>query len=86
MFFSPADEHYDDEEKQCYYNLNNVNFCENVLTINITKQECCCTLGAAWGDTCEMFPCPVLSSGMYIKCILIASMHVIFISHPHKVV
>ncbi|XP_077342553.1 latent-transforming growth factor beta-binding protein 1 isoform X1 [Lithobates pipiens] len=62
---SMPDEHYDEEEKQCYYNLNNVNFCENVLTINITKQECCCTLGAAWGDTCEMFPCPVLSSDDY---------------------
>ncbi|XP_063774031.1 latent-transforming growth factor beta-binding protein 1 isoform X2 [Pseudophryne corroboree] len=59
------DEHYDDEEKQCYYNLNNVNFCENVLTVNVSKQECCCTLGAAWGDTCEMFPCPVLGSDEY---------------------
>ncbi|KAM9317035.1 latent-transforming growth factor beta-binding protein 1 [Gastrophryne carolinensis] len=59
------DDHYDEEEKQCYYNLNNVNFCENVLTVNVTKQECCCTLGAAWGDTCEMFPCPVLASDEY---------------------
>ncbi|XP_068088216.1 latent-transforming growth factor beta-binding protein 1 isoform X3 [Hyperolius riggenbachi] len=56
------DDHYDEDKKQCYYNLNNVNFCENVLTVNITKQECCCTLGAAWGDTCEMFPCPVIAS------------------------
>ncbi|XP_073413707.1 latent-transforming growth factor beta-binding protein 1 isoform X2 [Dendrobates tinctorius] len=58
-------DHYDEEVKQCYYNLINANFCENVLTVNVSKQECCCTLGAAWGDTCEMFPCPVLGSDEY---------------------
>ncbi|CAI5770705.1 latent-transforming growth factor beta-binding protein 1 isoform X2 [Podarcis lilfordi] len=51
-----------DEKKECYYNLNDANFCDNVLTSNVTKQECCCTLGAGWGDNCEIFPCPVLGS------------------------
>lgn len=51
------------EKKECYYNLNDANFCDNVLTSNVTKQECCCTLGAGWGDNCEIFPCPVLGSG-----------------------
>nr|XP_033792958.1 latent-transforming growth factor beta-binding protein 1 isoform X2 [Geotrypetes seraphini] len=50
------------EKKDCYYNLNDANFCDNVLTSNVTKEECCCTLGAGWGDNCEIFPCPVLGS------------------------
>ncbi|XP_075452734.1 latent-transforming growth factor beta-binding protein 1 isoform X3 [Ascaphus truei] len=55
-------EHYDEDKKECYYNLNDANFCDNVLTANVTKQECCCTLGAGWGDNCEIFPCPVVGS------------------------
>ncbi|XP_069787047.1 latent-transforming growth factor beta-binding protein 1 isoform X3 [Narcine bancroftii] len=51
-----------EEKKECYYNLNDAHFCDNVLTSNITKQECCCTLGAGWGDNCEVFPCPMFGS------------------------
>ncbi|XP_052001305.1 latent-transforming growth factor beta-binding protein 1-like isoform X3 [Xyrauchen texanus] len=47
------------EKKECYYNLNDENLCDNVLARNVTKQECCCTLGAGWGDNCEVHPCPV---------------------------
>ncbi|XP_038252981.1 latent-transforming growth factor beta-binding protein 1 isoform X6 [Dermochelys coriacea] len=54
-----------DEKKECYYNLNDANFCDNVLTSNITKQECCCTLGAGWGDNCEIFPCPVFGTAEF---------------------
>ncbi|XP_054832905.1 latent-transforming growth factor beta-binding protein 1 isoform X5 [Eublepharis macularius] len=57
----------EDEKKECYYNLNDANFCDNVLTSNITKQECCCTLGAGWGDNCEIFPCPVLGSAEFTE-------------------
>lgn len=57
-----ADPH-EDGKKECYYNLNDANFCDNVLTSNVTKQECCCTLGAGWGDNCEIFPCPVFGTG-----------------------
>ncbi|MBN3273393.1 LTBP1 protein, partial [Polyodon spathula] len=53
------------ERKECYYNLNDANFCDNVLTANVTKEECCCTLGAGWGDNCEMFPCPVLGTAAF---------------------
>ncbi|XP_041105908.1 latent-transforming growth factor beta-binding protein 1 isoform X6 [Polyodon spathula] len=53
------------ERKECYYNLNDANFCDNVLTSNVTKEECCCTLGAGWGDNCEMFPCPVLGTAAF---------------------
>ncbi|XP_075781088.1 latent-transforming growth factor beta-binding protein 1 isoform X2 [Pelodiscus sinensis] len=55
----------DDEKKECYYNLNDANFCDNVLTSNVTKQECCCTLGAGWGDNCEIFPCPVFGTAEF---------------------
>uniref|UniRef100_A0A3B4B4Y7 Latent-transforming growth factor beta-binding protein 4 n=1 Tax=Periophthalmus magnuspinnatus TaxID=409849 RepID=A0A3B4B4Y7_9GOBI len=52
------------ERKECYYNLNDANFCDNVLSRNVTKQECCCTVGAGWGDNCEIHACPVLGRGM----------------------
>uniref|UniRef100_A0A665WA94 Latent-transforming growth factor beta-binding protein 4 n=1 Tax=Echeneis naucrates TaxID=173247 RepID=A0A665WA94_ECHNA len=48
-----------EERKECYYNLNDANFCDNVLSRNTTKQECCCTVGAGWGDNCEIHACPV---------------------------
>ncbi|PKU49116.1 latent-transforming growth factor beta-binding protein 1 isoform x2 [Limosa lapponica baueri] len=59
-----ADQH-EDGKKECYYNLNDANFCDNVLTSNVTKQECCCTLGAGWGDNCEIFPCPVFGTAEF---------------------
>ncbi|XP_078413456.1 latent-transforming growth factor beta-binding protein 1 isoform X1 [Cetorhinus maximus] len=51
-----------EEKKECYYNLNDAHFCDNVLTSNVSKQECCCTLGAGWGDNCEVFPCPMFGT------------------------
>uniref|UniRef100_A0A8B9JQJ1 Latent-transforming growth factor beta-binding protein 1 n=1 Tax=Astyanax mexicanus TaxID=7994 RepID=A0A8B9JQJ1_ASTMX len=51
------------QRKECYYNLNDANLCENVLSHNATKQECCCTVGAGWGDNCEIHPCPVKGQG-----------------------
>lgn len=53
-----------DERKECYYNLYDANFCDNVLSRNTTKQECCCTVGAGWGDNCEIHACPVPGRGM----------------------
>ncbi|XP_051502465.1 latent-transforming growth factor beta-binding protein 1-like isoform X2 [Myxocyprinus asiaticus] len=47
------------ERKECYYNLNDENLCDNVLASSMTKEECCCTLGAGWGDNCEVHPCPI---------------------------
>ncbi|XP_061547020.1 latent-transforming growth factor beta-binding protein 1 isoform X4 [Phycodurus eques] len=47
------------ERKECYFHLNDENLCESVLTSHLTLQECCCTLGAGWGDNCEVYPCPV---------------------------
>ncbi|XP_069493735.1 latent-transforming growth factor beta-binding protein 2 isoform X3 [Ambystoma mexicanum] len=47
------------EKKECYYNINHQQLCENVLARNITKAECCCTEGSSWGDNCETQPCPI---------------------------
>uniref|UniRef100_A0A8B9JTQ2 Latent-transforming growth factor beta-binding protein 1 n=1 Tax=Astyanax mexicanus TaxID=7994 RepID=A0A8B9JTQ2_ASTMX len=57
--------HADIMQKECYYNLNDANLCENVLSHNATKQECCCTVGAGWGDNCEIHPCPVKGQAEY---------------------
>ncbi|XP_073682563.1 latent-transforming growth factor beta-binding protein 1 isoform X2 [Garra rufa] len=47
------------ERKECYFNLNDENLCDKVLASSMTKEECCCTLGAGWGDNCEVHPCPI---------------------------
>lgn len=51
------------ERKQCYYHIGDVHLCDSVLAKNVTKQECCCTVGAAWGDNCETYPCPIAGTG-----------------------
>ncbi|XP_078090470.1 latent-transforming growth factor beta-binding protein 2-like isoform X2 [Mustelus asterias] len=51
--------------KECYYNLNDENFCDNLLSRNITKEECCCTVGVGWGDNCEVHPCPMINTDEY---------------------
>nr|XP_033809800.1 latent-transforming growth factor beta-binding protein 3 isoform X5 [Geotrypetes seraphini] len=50
------------EKKECYLNFDDTVFCDSVLATNITRQECCCSLGAGWGDHCEIYPCPVTNS------------------------
>lgn len=52
-----------DEKKECYMNLDDTVFCDSVLASNVTKQECCCSIGVGWGDHCEIYPCPVSQSG-----------------------
>uniref|UniRef100_A0A8C7Y8W6 Latent transforming growth factor beta binding protein 2 n=1 Tax=Oryzias sinensis TaxID=183150 RepID=A0A8C7Y8W6_9TELE len=54
-----------DERKECYYNLNDANYCNNVLSRNTTKQECCCTAGAGWGDNCEIHTCPLPGKALF---------------------
>lgn len=50
-------------KKECYLNLDDTVFCDSVLATNVTKQECCCSIGVGWGDHCEIYPCPVYHSG-----------------------
>uniref|UniRef100_A0A8C3SIW0 Latent transforming growth factor beta binding protein 3 n=1 Tax=Chelydra serpentina TaxID=8475 RepID=A0A8C3SIW0_CHESE len=54
-----------DNKKECYLNFDDTVFCDSVLATNITRQECCCSLGAGWGDHCEIYPCPVLNSAEF---------------------
>ncbi|XP_043997065.1 latent-transforming growth factor beta-binding protein 3 isoform X1 [Gambusia affinis] len=54
-----------DEKKECYLNLDDTVFCDSVLAINVTKQECCCSIGVGWGDHCEIHPCPVSHSAEF---------------------
>ncbi|XP_072302375.1 latent-transforming growth factor beta-binding protein 3 [Eucyclogobius newberryi] len=54
-----------DEKKECYLNLDDTVFCDSVLATNITKQECCCSIGVGWGDHCEIYPCPVSHSAEF---------------------
>lgn len=50
-------------KKECYLNFDDTVFCDSVLATNVTRPECCCSLGAGWGDHCEIYPCPVPGSG-----------------------
>ncbi|XP_051541474.1 latent-transforming growth factor beta-binding protein 3-like isoform X1 [Myxocyprinus asiaticus] len=52
-------------KKECYLNLDDTVFCDSVLATNVTKQECCCSIGVGWGDHCEIYPCPVYHSAEY---------------------
>lgn len=54
---------YLNDKKECYLNLDDTVFCDSVLATNVTKQECCCSIGVGWGDHCEIYPCPVYHSG-----------------------
>ncbi|XP_076024679.1 latent-transforming growth factor beta-binding protein 3 isoform X4 [Genypterus blacodes] len=54
-----------DEKKECYLNLDDTVFCDSVLATNVSKQECCCSIGVGWGDHCEIYPCPVYHSAEF---------------------
>ncbi|XP_052436298.1 latent-transforming growth factor beta-binding protein 1 isoform X16 [Carassius gibelio] len=58
------------ERKECYFNLNDENLCDNVLASSVTKEECCCTLGAGWGDNCEVHPCPIQGTDQFSQMCL----------------
>ncbi|XP_056140139.1 latent-transforming growth factor beta-binding protein 3 isoform X3 [Lampris incognitus] len=54
-----------DEKKECYLNLDDTVFCDSVLATNVTRRECCCSIGVGWGDHCEIYPCPVYHSAEF---------------------
>uniref|UniRef100_A0A8C9QTX8 Latent transforming growth factor beta binding protein 3 n=1 Tax=Scleropages formosus TaxID=113540 RepID=A0A8C9QTX8_SCLFO len=56
---------YVEEKKECYLNLDDTVFCDSVLATNVTRQECCCSVGVGWGDHCEIYPCPVYHSAEF---------------------
>ncbi|XP_060789206.1 latent-transforming growth factor beta-binding protein 1 isoform X6 [Neoarius graeffei] len=63
----PAPQASSTGRKVCYYNLSDENLCDNVLASGVTIEECCCTLGAGWGDNCEVHPCPVQGSDQFTQ-------------------
>ncbi|KAH0631466.1 hypothetical protein JD844_005798 [Phrynosoma platyrhinos] len=48
----------DSLRRECYYDPNAAQACENVLSWNATRQECCCSLGHGWGIDCHIQVCP----------------------------
>lgn len=63
LLVPPSEVEQPHHKKECYLNFDDTVFCDSVLATNVTQQECCCSLGAGWGDHCEIYPCPVYSSG-----------------------
>ncbi|XP_066438679.1 latent-transforming growth factor beta-binding protein 3 isoform X2 [Eleutherodactylus coqui] len=53
--------------KDCFLSLDDTLFCDSVLAVNVTREQCCCSLGAGWGDHCEIYPCPVHSSVEFLS-------------------
>uniref|UniRef100_A0A8C5Q4J5 Latent transforming growth factor beta binding protein 4 n=1 Tax=Leptobrachium leishanense TaxID=445787 RepID=A0A8C5Q4J5_9ANUR len=58
--FGPSSGQY-----ECYYNLEDPNVCLNVLARNISRAQCCCSAGKAWGQNCRFQRCPDLDSVEY---------------------
>ncbi|XP_061073007.1 latent-transforming growth factor beta-binding protein 4 [Conger conger] len=52
------------ETRECYYNTHDQGSC-NTISRNTTHQECCCTIGEAWGLGCQFSACPVQGSAEY---------------------
>ncbi|XP_053575957.1 latent-transforming growth factor beta-binding protein 3 [Bombina bombina] len=50
------------DRRDCFLSLEDSLFCDSVLAVNVTREQCCCSLGAGWGDHCEIYPCPVHNS------------------------
>ncbi|XP_069500617.1 latent-transforming growth factor beta-binding protein 4 isoform X2 [Ambystoma mexicanum] len=51
--------------KECYYNLDDVKVCENILARNLSSEECCCTVGEGWGSDCKIQKCPRFDTDAY---------------------
>ncbi|KAL7980669.1 hypothetical protein Chor_001823 [Crotalus horridus] len=56
-------ENGDGLRRECYYDPNTVQACEDILSRNATHQECCCSLGHGWGLDCHLQTCPSLGTG-----------------------
>ncbi|XP_030044698.1 latent-transforming growth factor beta-binding protein 4 [Microcaecilia unicolor] len=51
--------------KECYYDLEDAQVCENILSRNVTWEQCCCSIGEGWGTSCQIQKCPTLGSVDY---------------------
>ncbi|XP_064159668.1 latent-transforming growth factor beta-binding protein 4 isoform X25 [Anguilla rostrata] len=52
------------EARECYHSTREQGSC-NTISRNTTHQECCCTIGEAWGLDCQFSPCPTPGSAEY---------------------
>uniref|UniRef100_A0A4X2LSH4 Latent-transforming growth factor beta-binding protein 2 n=1 Tax=Vombatus ursinus TaxID=29139 RepID=A0A4X2LSH4_VOMUR len=53
----PTGEHFAGPERKLCYSASRIpSTCTSILGRNTTREECCCTQGASWGDSCD--PCP----------------------------
>ncbi|KAM4605849.1 latent-transforming growth factor beta-binding protein 4 [Discoglossus pictus] len=52
-------------QMECYYNLEDSNVCENVLALNLSQAECCCTIGEGYGQNCNIQKCPIPETSEY---------------------
>ncbi|KAM4696305.1 latent-transforming growth factor beta-binding protein 4 [Rhinophrynus dorsalis] len=52
-------------QKECYYNLEDPEVCENVLARNVSQGECCCSVGKGWGQDCQIQRCPNADTAEY---------------------
>ena len=48
----------DNRRGACWSVINRGGGCEKEVSMSITKDECCGTIGKAWGSPCE--PCPLV--------------------------
>ncbi|KAM4721002.1 latent-transforming growth factor beta-binding protein 3 isoform 2-T2 [Rhinophrynus dorsalis] len=72
--YIPSEDHKRCEEsargldrRDCFLSLDDSLFCDSVLAVNVTREQCCCSLGAGWGDHCEIYPCPVHNSAEFLS-------------------
>uniref|UniRef100_UPI00358DF645 latent-transforming growth factor beta-binding protein 1-like isoform X2 n=1 Tax=Myxine glutinosa TaxID=7769 RepID=UPI00358DF645 len=61
-FTERAEDPSKDFRKDCYYNLQDDDRCNNVIAQNVTLLECCCTVGAGWGTDCTIAICTSLEA------------------------
>ncbi|XP_071962422.1 uncharacterized protein [Antedon mediterranea] len=56
-----------EERKMCFADITDAELCEQVISNNATRQECCCTIGTGWGDDCEFWLCPLSNTEEFKK-------------------
>ncbi|XP_034021624.1 latent-transforming growth factor beta-binding protein 4-like [Thalassophryne amazonica] len=54
------------ELRECYYNLAEQGTC-SLLATNSSQQECCCTVGEAWGLGCQYHTCPLMDTAEFLS-------------------
>ncbi|KAI2522993.1 latent transforming growth factor beta binding protein 1, partial [Homo sapiens] len=57
-----------EEKGPCYRLVSSGRQCMHPLSVHLTKQLCCCSVGKAWGPHCEKCPLPGTGKGpVFVK-------------------